>query len=452
MKLLQKLLLLSIMIINCITTISIAVESTDNAGVDTTVYGYEPTPTPQAPSSEYISLKDNAPEISSPAAILVDNYTNTIIYGKNIDQKMYPASTTKILTAILAIENTQPNDKATASYDAIMSLPSGYSIGDIKVGESLTIQQLLEVLLVHSANDAANVLAEHIGGSIESFASMMNTKAAEIGCKNSHFVNPSGKHDDNHYTTARDMALIMQYCMKNSAFRYLSSLRSCSLPATDFAPKRDFSTTVELLIPDTAQTPNKYYYPYAIAGKTGFTTEAQNCLVSVAKKDNVEFTSVILGSGKNPDGSSARFNETKQIYDYGFDNFKIDNIGNAGDVIDSIEISNASPETKNLDLILKEDIKALSSKNQDLKNIKPTITLNKNLKAPIAENQIMGTIEYKINDISYKTDILASHNVEKSKYTDLFIKVGIIVAVAFVIIIIILLLKGSSNKGIYKIK
>ena len=202
--------------------------------------------------SSRVFAATNKPEITSPSAILVDNYTGTILYEKNIDQKMYPASITKILTAILTIENCELTDTATASENAIMSLPAGYSIGDIKVGETLTIQNLLEVLLVHSANDAANVLGEHVGGSIEGFADMMNAKAAEIGCKNSHFVNPSGKHDENHYSTARDLALIMQYCMKNPTFRKIDSMRSCSLPATSYSPQRDFVTTVEILTPSTA--------------------------------------------------------------------------------------------------------------------------------------------------------------------------------------------------------
>ena len=126
---------------------------------------------------------------------------------------MFPASTTKIVTAILVLENHSLDEKVTASYDAVMSIPSGYSTADIQIEEELTVEQLLELLLVHSANDAANVLAEYAGGSVSSFVSMMNTKANELGLSNTHFTNPYGLQDDNHYTTAHDLAIIMQYCL-----------------------------------------------------------------------------------------------------------------------------------------------------------------------------------------------------------------------------------------------
>ena len=394
----------------------------------------------------YVFAETPEPEITSPAAVLVDNYTGSVLFEKNIDQKMYPASTTKILTAILAIENCDLNEMATASEDAIMTVPSGYSIGDIKVGESLTVKNLLEVLMVHSANDAANVLGEHVGGSIDGFADMMNEKAKEIGCQNTHFVNPSGKHDDNHYSTARDMAMIMIYCMKNPTFRELSSLRSCSLPATSFSAQRDFTTTVEILIPSTATNKNIYYYPYAIAGKTGFTTEAQNCLVSVSKKDNMELTSVILGSGKTADGHSARFLETIDIYNYGFDNFKIDKVCNSNNVVKSIEISNGTPETKNLPLIIKDDVSALAKVSDDLSSVEPNITLMQDLKAPIIEGQVVGKATYTVRGVDYTTDILASHSVEESMVSDVIIIVGIVLAIILLLIIIILLIKSTHKK------
>lgn len=397
--------------------------------------------------SSTVFAKTSKPEISSPSAILVDNYTGSIVYEKNIDKKMYPASTTKILTAILTIENCNLSANVTASYDAIMSVPYGYSIADIKVGESLTVQELLEVLMVHSANDAANVLGEYVGGSIESFASMMNTKATEIGCKNSHFVNPSGKHDENHYSTARDLSLIMQYCMKNSTFKKLSSLRSCTLPTTSFSPERKFNTTVELLIPNTPEQPNIYYYPYAIAGKTGFTTEAQNCLVSVAKKDNLEFTSVILGSGKTENGQSARFLETKEIYDYGFDNYKYGNVCKQNDVLQTIDVPWATPETKQLDLVVDKTLTAFAKVSEDLSSVEPNIILKEDIQAPITKNQVLGTVTYTVNNINYKANIIASHDVEKSVYSDLIVKIGIILLLIIIFVLIFVIIKNFSKKN-----
>lgn len=222
------------------------------------------------------------PQITADAAILIDSNTGKILYSKNENEKMYPASTTKIMTAILTIENCNLDDTVTVPYEAIASIPSGYSVAALQPGEKLTVNQLLQVLMVHSANDAANVLAYHVAGSIESFATMMNTKVSELGLENTHFTNPSGKHDENHYTTAYDLSKIMQYCMKNSTFRTLAGLKSCVIPATNKYDERIFSSTNELL------TASNYYYKYAIAGKTGYTTEAKNCLVSVANKDDLE--------------------------------------------------------------------------------------------------------------------------------------------------------------------
>lgn len=167
----------------------------------------------------FASVNESDLDITSEAALLIDNNTGKILYGKNENEKKYPASITKILTAILTIENCNLNDKVTVDYDSIAIVPSGYSVAALQVGEELTVEELLKVLLVHSANDAANVLAVHVGGSIDSFASMMNSKAQELGCKNSHFVNPSGKHEQDHYSTATDIATIMKYCMQTQLLK-----------------------------------------------------------------------------------------------------------------------------------------------------------------------------------------------------------------------------------------
>ena len=145
---------------------------------------------------------ENNIEISAPSAILIESKTGRILYEKNSNEKRYPASTTKILTAILAIGNCSLTDTLTASNSAIMAIPAGYSNAAIQPGETLTAQELLELLLIHSANEVGYIFAEHISGNIDSFATLMNQKALELGCKNTHFTNPSGLHDKNHYSTA----------------------------------------------------------------------------------------------------------------------------------------------------------------------------------------------------------------------------------------------------------
>ena len=184
----------------------------------------------------YINISfavSDPPEISAQSAILIDSSSGEVFYDKNSNQVMFPASTTKIMTAILTLENGNLNDIVTVPYAAISNIPAGYSIAALQTDEQLTVNQLLQMMMVYSANDAANVLAFYNSGSIENFANLMNQKAAELGMSNTHFTNPSGMQDENHYTTASDLAILMKYSMKNNTFRHLAGLKSCSIPATN---------------------------------------------------------------------------------------------------------------------------------------------------------------------------------------------------------------------------
>ena len=233
-------------------------------------------------NTSFVFATNEAPSLYSQSAILIDSKTGKVLYSKNADKKMYPASTTKILTAILTLENCNLDEKVTVSHDAIASIPDGYSSASLQFGEELTIEQLLQFLIIHSANDAANVLAEHVGGSIESFVSMMNTKVYELGLSNTHFTNAFGMHNDNHYTTAQDLAIIMNYCIKNEDFRRISGKASCAIPATNKYDARSYTSTNALIIPNSYM-----YYPYLTCGKTGYTSQAGDCLVSCSYKDDL---------------------------------------------------------------------------------------------------------------------------------------------------------------------
>lgn len=324
------------------------------------------------------------PEISAGAAILIDSSSERILYSKNENEKMYPASTTKILTAVLTIENCNLNDIATVPYEAISSISSGYSVAALQAGEQLTVEQLLKVMLVHSANDAANVLAYHVSGSIDAFSTLMNNKVSELGLKNTHFVNPSGIHDENHYSTAYDLAIIMKYCMKNPTFRALSALKYCTIPATNKYEERVFNTTNELLIYDNRDVASNYYYKYAIAGKTGYTTEAKNCLVSVSNKDDLELICVVLSVGLYPNNLSAKFIDTKSLFDYGYNNYTLRKLREQNAIATQIDIGNGTKETRNLDLLLSNDITVLISQEDLEKDFSSEIQLKENLLAPIA--------------------------------------------------------------------
>ena len=340
---------------------------------------------------------------------------------------MYPASTTKIVTAILTLENCNLDEVVTVSYDAVMSIPDGYSSAFLQIGEQLTVEQLLQLLLIHSANDAANVLAEYVGGSVESFVSMMNTKINELGLSHTHFTNTFGMHDDNHYTTAQDLAIIMKYCIKNEDFRKLAGSASCAIPATNKYGTRIYTSTNELIIPT-----NSNYYPYLTSGKTGYTSQAGDCLVSCSYKDDLELICVILG-GKTINDISTRFSETKTLYQYGYDNYSVKTLLNTNDIVTQIEVSNGTKDTKNLDLLASNSIYALLENTVSEDKLNFEINLKEDIKAPIEQGENLGDISYTIDGIQYKTDLVASHPVEKSKLLNYILEIGIV----FLILILI---------------
>lgn len=365
---------------------------------------------------------DDFPSISANAYVILDNKTNKILYSQNETKKMYPASTTKIMTALLVLEHCKLDEVAKASYNAVMSIPDGYSTAYIQVGEELTVEQLLYLLLIPSANDAANVLAEHVGGSVDSFVSMMNTKANELGLTNTHFTNAYGKHDENHYTTAADLATIMKNCLKDENFRKIDGSSTCKIPATNKYGARTYTSTNELIVPSY-----KNFYEYLTAGKTGTTTQAKQCLVASSFHDDLELLCVVLGSEK-------RFGDARNLFDYAYSHYSIKNIVKNKDVVSNIEVKNATPDTKSLDLLVCEDIHALINNSTPISEIKPEITLNEDISAPIEEGDVLGTAKYKVEGVEYTTNLIASHSVEKSKLL-LYILCGVIVlAVLFIIV------------------
>ena len=382
--------------------------------------------------------------IYSEGAVLMDSSTGTLLYGKNENEKLYPASTTKILTAILAIENCKLTDKITASYDAVMSIPSGYSNAAIQVGETLTAQELLDMFLIHSANEIGNIFAEHISGSIDNFANLMNKKATELGCKNTHFTNPSGIHDSEHYSTAYDMALIARYCMKNETFRNIVSKLTCTIEATDMYEKRFFRNTNDLIDPKS-----KYYYEYAIGMKTGFTSQAKNCLISASLKDGLELITVALGAEATEDGRSGRYVDTLNLFEYGYSNYKIQKIATKNSVIQDITVGNATKDTENLSLLLKDDITGIIPANLNLNDLDYSVQLSEIVSAPIAEGDVLGKITYKIDGFEYSSELIANHSVEEFDIKLILTQI----ALALLVLLILAKLfipKKKSKKRKYK--
>ena len=376
--------------------------------------------------------------IASGACILVENSTGKVVFEKNSKDKMYPASTTKIITALLALENCKLEDTVVASRNAIKSISSDYATVYLNVVEELTVEQLLNILLIPSGNVAANILAEHISGSIDSFVSLMNKRAKELGCVNTNFTNAYGLHDDNHYTCAYDLYLISKEAMKYDAFRNIVSKTSYHLGPTNMYSKddRDFYTTNDLIKPNSSKRSDNYYYANAIGIKTGYTSQAKDCLVAAASKDSLEFISVVLGASKNSQGLSQRYLETKKLFNFAYNNNFLRTVREENSVFKQVEIKNATKDTKMLDVLVKDKLTVLVDKDDLYATLPPEATINENLKAPISKGDVIGQIKYNVEGISYESDLIAGQDVEKSNFV--FIMIGISI---FIFLILILALR-----------
>ena len=385
--------------------------------------------------------------IYSDGAILIDATTGKVLAGKDFDKILYPASTTKILTAILAIENCSLDEQITASRSAVMSIPVGYSNAGIVEGETISVSDLLDMFLIHSANEIGFIFAEHISGSVSDFADLMNKKAVELGCTNTHFTNPSGIQDEDHYTTAHDLALIAKYCMQNETFRNIVSKTSCRVaPTNKYDQERYFKNTNSLL-----DSSNRYYYENAIGVKTGFTTQAKNCLIAASQKDGFELIAVILGAEATEEGLSGRYVDAINLLNYGNDNYQVSQFATANNVVQDIVVPNATKETENLQLIIKDSLSGLVSKTLDLQNLKYSVEINDNISAPITSGTVLGKITYNIDGILYSSDLIASHDVEESKILTIIFQIILAILVLIIFAKLLSWIKNYNNKKFKKI-
>lgn len=254
-----------------------------------------------------------APLTNSGASCLMDADTGAILFDSNMDEQRYPASITKVMTALLVAENKQPTDTVTFGEQAVSESIPGNARIDVQLGETITVEDALHAILLASANEVCTQLAIDIAGSVEAFADMMNERAAALGCINTHFTNPNGLPDPNHYTTAHDMALIMQEAIKNETFLRVESDLSYTIQPTNMtaAPRQLQNHHVMLFQDDPT-----YGYQGAFAGKTGYTDEAHNTLVTAAKRNNITLICVVL-TCDNLD----YITDTRSLFDYGFNNF-----------------------------------------------------------------------------------------------------------------------------------
>ena len=345
------------------------------------------------------------PDISAEAAILIEIDSGEILYEKNANAPMYPASTTKIMTALLALEHLNLEDKITVPEDMG---PADGSAMYLLPGEVFTVRELLDGLLVKSANDAAVLLARTISGDIQSFATLMNQRAKDIGCTNTSFVNPNGLHDPSHTISAHDMALIAREAMKNATFRELVSQVNVTLDETPKTPeKRYFRNTNRFLWSTSKIIYNNEYIPikYEVVDgiKTGYTGEAGNCLVSSGKKNDIRVISVVFkASGYDV------YRDSRLLLDYGFDNFEKKTLIKKDTVLGSQPINYSSQGS--LEYGTNEDF-VIPYLKASLPVYNTKIMLN-DLKLPISKGDIVGKLVISNDKSTNELTLFALNNVE----------------------------------------
>ena len=364
------------------------------------------------------------PEVYCTNAVLLDANYGDVLYDKDAYEKAYPASTTKVMTALLVMEALEEGTltaqtPVTAGETRMQGIPSGngYVTANLKLGEVLTVEQLLYCLLIPSAADAANVLAVAVDGTIEDFVDHMNRKAGELGCQNTHFTNTSGVHNEDHYSTAYDLALILNAALEYDLFRTIIKTAVYTVPATNLSEPREFYNTNALL---SNWHYMGYVYDKAIGVKTGTTPEAGRCLVSAAVDGDEYLIAVILGAepAVREDGSTdlKQFSESTALLKWGFRNFQRTTISQEDTPVAAVNVTLSQDANQ----VLVKPVGTLERTlpvDMDLEAIEPTISLFQDtVEAPVKEGQVMGTMTLTYDGEVFGTlDLVATTSVDRSE-------------------------------------
>lgn len=361
--------------------------------------------------------------ITSKSAILADAETGEILWSLNPDLKCYPASLTKIMTAILILERGNLEDWVTVPKDAAFT---GESSMALKEGERVQVKDLLNAVLVRSANDACVAAAIHIAGSVDKFVEWMNEKARELGMNNTNFTNPHGLHDPKHYTTARDLLTLSRYALQNSSFRNIVSQREITIAPTNKSALRRYRNRNKLL----------EFYPGCDGVKTGYTVPAGKCLVASATRNGWQLIAIVLGSQDH-------FADCATLLDYGFNNFVRLTLAEKGEQISLFHFPDGNPEW--LKAVAAESVKVIVPKAR-VGRIHGQV-IQKNSKPPIRKNEVVGEIVWEVSGGSlHKTKLLASHDLDWSWKARVHM-VGEKILVAFVLFGLIRTIWQKKRKG-----
>ena len=369
------------------------------------------------PEDQLLSSREQF-SVAAKAALLIDLNTNRVVYEQDADERVYPASLTKIMTCLIALENGNLSDVVTVSESALADLDEDSSVAGLVVGEQMTLENLLYCMMVVSGNDACNVIAEHVAGSVTDFVRMMNQRAYELGCTNTHFNNPHGLHDESHYTTARDLSIITQAALKSENFRQIVDTYEYQLPDDNMRQNIPKLKTTNMLIYRSMS--NSLYYPRAHGIKTGYTSQAGRCVISEATGDGLDLLGIVCGAATtildSGDLLMENFTECASLFDYGFDNYSYLTLMSPLYPVDQVKINN-SAGAEAVAVAPQDEIKVLLPNDYDPDQLVTDIQLNsESVDAPVREGDVLGsaTVTYA-GELLGQTKLLAITDVARSE-------------------------------------
>ncbi|MBE6008269.1 MAG: D-alanyl-D-alanine carboxypeptidase [Lachnospiraceae bacterium] len=380
-----------------------------------------------------LKADEEAPEISAESAILINADSGDIIYQKQSNKKQYPASITKLMTVLLALENADPSDIMTFSRNAVFSIERNSNHIAIDVDERLSVMDGLHAIMLVSANEVSNGIAEHISGSMEEFAKLMTKRAEELGCKNTSFKNANGLHEEDHYTTAYDMALIAKELLKYDLFKELATTTYYEIEPTNIqSEKRYLHMQNKMVMPSS-----NYYYEYCIGGKTGFTDQALNTLVTYAQKDGMTLICVVL----KENGAANTYKDSITLFDYGFNNYTSVPLFTASGYETTVKTEAINPDTNepiSVSLKANSDFIATVPKDTNISSIQKKFSCPEVISSATA-GEAIGEISFMYNDLKLgSVDLVAQASVRSgnglvSERSISFVKI-MIIAVIFAVI------------------
>ncbi len=354
-------------------------------------------------------INNDEPTVVAQSAVLMDAKTGIVIFEKDMDEKQYPASITKVMTALLAIQRSKLSERVSFSHEAVFTIPYGSSHIAMDEGETLSMEEALYGLMLPSANEVANAIAEHVSGSVENFSKLMTETAKSLGAKNTNFKNPNGLHNENHFTTAYDMALIMREAVKLPFFVEVIGTRRYDIPPTEKQPEVRVMHNSNKMIMQ-----GEYFNEDVVGGKTGFTNEAMHTLATYGKRDEMELVVVTLHDEKNK-----IYTDTTELLNYGFSQFKNVTVYDKETLLADVQKTEAKTiDGEAVSLMLADEAKSKLVMNLPKAvegKLKNEVSFINDIKAPLEKGAVVGTVTVSYGDIKLATvDVLSAEEVEVS--------------------------------------